>query len=393
MVTGLDRIIAEQITQTLAQVVAAPRSGPTWGKLGLVFQAYDFKAEARFCFTQAERFDPHEPRWPYYHGGLLLAEAREAAIPKLKRAIEQKGPDIARLRLAEALAEQGEWEAAEGQYRELLRGQADHAAAWLGLAQLRYARDRLPESADCLDRCLADTHTAKSAYALLATIRQRLGDAPDAETATRIATSLPPDQKWPDPYAREAAQYRIGRQAWLEQAQQYLRQGRLDEAAPLIERVLTEYPEAAEGWLLLGRLRLLQKDLAVAEQALSEHLRRTGDSVDGQMQLGLVLLYQQRNAEAAACFRKVVALKRGSAEAYYNLGLAQSRQGQRDEALQSFYEALRLKPDAGEPRLALADLLSRAGQKEEALAQLRRGLELNPADQRLKQRLEKGLRP
>jgi tetratricopeptide (TPR) repeat protein len=392
ILTELDPAIAEQITHTVAEVRTSPHSGATWGKLGLVFQAYDFRAEARLCFMQAERLDPQQPRWPYYHGELLLAEATEAALAKFKRAVEQGAPDVARLRLAEVLAEQGHGEAAEVQFRQLLGAQADHAAAWLGLAKLHYARGRLQESADCLDRCLADVHTAKSAYSLLATIQERLGDATAAETA-RIAASLPPDQKWPDPYALEASHYRVGRQAWLDHAQHLLRQGRLDEATPLITRVVAEYPTAAEGWLLLGRLRLLQKDLAAAAQALREHLQRAGDSVDGQMQMGLVLLYQQQNGEAAACFQKAIALKHGSVEAHYNLGLAQTRQGQYDAAMQSFQEALRLKPDAAEAHLALADLLTRAGKKEEALAQLRHGLEVNPADPRLKQRLQQAQRP
>jgi tetratricopeptide (TPR) repeat protein len=391
--TSLDPAIAEQIAHTVAVVRAAPHSGATWGRLGLVFQAYDFRAEARFCFAEAEQLDPREPRWPYYHGELLLPEATEAAIAKLKRAAELGAPDVARVHLAEALVEQGQWDAAEAHFKQLLSAQADHAAAWLGLAKLNYARGRLQEGADCLDRCQADVHTAKSAYALRATIQERLGDAPAAETSTGIARSLPPDQKWPDPYALEAMPYRLGRQAWLDHAQQLLRQGRFDEATPLIVRVVKEYPEATEGWLLLGRLRLLQRNLAAAEQALREHLRRAGDSIDGQMQLGLVLLYQQRNEEAAAYFQTVIALKPGSVEAHYNLGLAQTRLSQPDQAVQSFQEALRLKPDAAEPYLALADLLNRAGKREEALAQLRHGLEMNPTDPRLKQRLQQAQRP
>src|SRR6266700_2265025 len=78
--SGVDRVVAALIDQTVAEVRVSPRSGATWGKLGMVLQNYDFKAEARYAFSQAEQFDPRQPRWPYFQGAMLAALDSQQAI-------------------------------------------------------------------------------------------------------------------------------------------------------------------------------------------------------------------------------------------------------------------------------------------------------------------------
>ena len=78
---GFEPMIISQVDKAVAEVRAAPRSGLAWGGLGMVLQAHEFTAEARFCFEQAERFDPAEARWPYLLALLLGRKTPPARSP------------------------------------------------------------------------------------------------------------------------------------------------------------------------------------------------------------------------------------------------------------------------------------------------------------------------
>lgn len=388
---GLDHAVATQITQALNEVRATPRSDKAWGKLGLALQASEFKTEATFCFAQAERFKGQEPRWPYFQALLLMQEHPDEAIAKFRRAVElsRDQPDTPRLRLAQLLAERGNHNEAGRHFKELLRVYPNHGPSRLGLAKLSSAQGRPQESTEHLKSCLEDPYVAKSAYLLLATVQQRLGNARAAQGATGIAATLPSDQLWPDPYASEAATFEVSRQTLVDRALQLGKQRRIDEALPLVTRVVKEYPDEPEGWLLLGRLRLQQKDCTAAEQAIRRHLDLSPESVNGYAQLGMALLCLERYADAAECFQKALQLKPDFGEAHFNRGFALSRMGNGLDAIQSFREAIRCSPNFIDAYITLADLLSQTGQKAEALTWLNRALELDPSDERARILMER----
>src|SRR5262245_14610995 len=75
-----DPEVARAVETARAAVVAAPRSGLVWGKLGMVMAVHSFDMEARVCFAEAERLDPADARWPYLHGMILRADAPVKAV-------------------------------------------------------------------------------------------------------------------------------------------------------------------------------------------------------------------------------------------------------------------------------------------------------------------------
>src|SRR5262249_59746552 len=113
----LDTGSAALIQRHLDVVRASPESGAAWGQLGAFLASFEFRAAARQCFVRAERLDPTQPRWPYLHGRLLWSEGVRAALDELRRAATLCGtqPDAPRLRLAQWLAEAGQWEAAQAE--------------------------------------------------------------------------------------------------------------------------------------------------------------------------------------------------------------------------------------------------------------------------------------
>src|SRR5947209_3700073 len=67
---GASKEMTEAVEEALQAVRRQPRSGRTWGVLGMVLTANGFNQQAIECLAQAERLDPQEPRWPYAHGVL-----------------------------------------------------------------------------------------------------------------------------------------------------------------------------------------------------------------------------------------------------------------------------------------------------------------------------------
>jgi tetratricopeptide (TPR) repeat protein len=394
-VVGLDPEVAKLIQSALDEMRRAPRSGAAWGKVGSVLIHYEFIEETRRAFQQAEKLSPQDPRWPYLHAILLMTHDSAAAVPKLERAADlaRDRPDVARLRLAQFLAERGRGDEAEKQFQALLRLRPDHPLALLGLARLNQTRGRFQESTNLLARCLHDPHTAKSAHAFLATAQRALGNAPAAEAAAYRSLSLPADLPWPDPFWDEAAAYRVGRKARIEDATALLDQGQFAEALTIFSGVARDYPEDDEAWYLMGWAHNRQQRPAEAERALREHLRRSPRSPKGHAQLAVALLSQRRHAEALKVLEAAVKLKTTWRELHYNLGYACAQLGRVDEAIGHLRNALAQDPNYLPTYTALAELLLQRGEREEAGRLIRQALDLDPSDPRaqaLLLRVERG---
>jgi tetratricopeptide (TPR) repeat protein len=392
---GADPAVVAAVKQAAARVRQAPRSAGAWGELGLVLLSHDFRAEAVSCFTEAERLDDREPRWPYLCGVTLALGEPKAALPQLHRAVELVGEteDAPRLRLAETLLGQGETEEAAQHFRRILERHPETANPFADYAQLGLARVAFDSGDEAggwerLEHCVVRPFTRKAAHALLAEVRERQGDAAAAAREMAQAEDLPTDVPWPDPFLDEVEKRRVGKQGLFAQADRLLDQGQVEEAGALLEQGVLEYPDAAEAWLLLGRVQLRRQNTASAESALRTAQQLAPDLVDTQFYMGVVLALRQDNRAAAACFRTATELKPDYALAQYNLGRCLLQEGDEPRASAAFRAAVRCKPHYAQAHAALGELLARAGRKDEAVEHLRHALALDPADPGPRQLLE-----
>src|SRR5206468_3085144 len=69
--TGIDPAVARIVEEARLAVRQTPRSAAAWGRFGQVLAVHGFTDEASLCFTQAERLDPQDVRWPYYQAHFL----------------------------------------------------------------------------------------------------------------------------------------------------------------------------------------------------------------------------------------------------------------------------------------------------------------------------------
>src|SRR5262249_53584377 len=156
------------------------------------------------CYTQAERFDPENPRWLYLHGAEVLADNPSEGIALLRRALARARPASVRsvvlFRLALVLIENGDLDEAEAHLpaRRPLDGGEGGARTHFALGLLAIAREDRAAAREHLGQVANYPACQKRACGLLATLA-----GPDREEVRRHrqrADQLPPDLPWPDPF-------------------------------------------------------------------------------------------------------------------------------------------------------------------------------------------------
>jgi tetratricopeptide (TPR) repeat protein len=380
--TGFDPAITAAIDQARQAVLSSPRSAEPRGRMGMVLLAHEVRAPARECFAQASALAPREPRWPYYLGLAEQVDNPMAAATHLERAVElfPEGEPGPRLKLADTLLNLGRLEEAEAHYRRVRRRDSNSAPAALGLGKLANAQGRPTDSVIFLDAARDNPATRKAAYRLLVNVNQKLGRTNEAGQAARILAELPDDVALADPFYAEVEQLKTGEKAWTDLADEWIKTGRLMDAAPLLEKTVQAYPKSDRALFFLGRVRLRLGDSAGAEAALSRAVELAPDSVEAQMQLGVLRLTKGRPKSALPCFRAAIRAKPNLAEGWFNLGLSLGTEINRAESMAAFREAIRLKPNLIEAYLGLAVALRADGQNLAAAEELHRALNLQPEE-------------
>jgi len=386
--TEADPAVVAAIEAARRDVRWSPHSAAAWGHLGELLRAHGYVPESNFCFAQAERLDPGDPRWPYLQGIGVQSADPEAAIGHLERAVARCGntPDAPRLTLAEVCLQQGRLDEAEGHFRQVLQDDPGNVRAHLGLGRSALERGNPRDAVAHLERSAASRLTEKASRVLLAQAYQQLGDAAAAGRERARALDLPADPPWPDPFLEEVVSLMIGKHARLSRLQTLHLQGREAEARELAAQVEKDYPDVY--WLVEGREQTRHGNLLAAEQALRKAVELAPDSVDAWFDLGTVLVQLRDLAGAADAYRKATELEPAYGPAYLQLGRCLDGQGDRAGALRAFQAAVRYMPQQAEAHRELGALLAREGRTEEAAAELRQALRLQPADSKAKELLE-----
>lgn len=380
--TGFDPAITGAIDQARQTALSSPRSAEARGRMGMVLLAHEVRAPARECFSQASALAPREPRWPYYLGLAQLVDNPMAAATNLDRAVQlfPEGETGPRLKLADTLLELGRLDEAEAHYRRVHQRDSNSAPAALGLGKLANAKGQAADAAKFLDAARDNPSTRQAAYRLLLNVNQKLGRTNEAEQAARILAELSNDVPPADPFYAEIEQLKTGEKAWIDLADDWIKNGRLMDAAPLLEKTVQTYPKSDRAMFFLGRARLRLGDAAGAEAMLSRAVELAPDSVEAQMQLGVLRLSRGRTKSALPCFRAAIRAKPNLAEAWFNLGISLGTEINRAEGMAAFREAIRLKPGLIEAYLGLAVTLQANGQNRAAAEELHRALDLQPEE-------------
>ena len=160
--------------------------------------------------------------------------------------------------------------------------------------------------------------------------------------------------------------------------EELLRQGRVAEAMPLLERTLQLKPESAQARCNLG-VALLQRgqvEPALREFTLATQLQP--ELAEAHKNLSDVFILQGRMHDALLAAQRAVALDPNFAEAENDLGNALLNEGRVDEAIGHLQKALTLQPTFPNALNNMGVALIAKGRIPEATALFRRTVEILP---------------
>lgn len=156
-------------------------------------------------------------------------------------------------------------------------------------------------------------------------------------------------------------------------------QGKLDEAQAHYETALRLKPEFVEAWYNLGLLEAKRGRPAEAVRDYETALRLRPDHAESHLSLGTLLAAEHRGEEALAHFRAAVRAAPENADAHFNLAFALNGIGDYAGAAEHYAEVCRLHPEDAEARSNQALALLCAGQMARAAELYREVLRVRPA--------------
>jgi tetratricopeptide (TPR) repeat protein len=409
---GKDTPVQQAIAEAMSQVRWHPRSGPAWGQLGQVLQVHSFGTQAIYCYEQAQRFEPANPRWPYLTGVIWLPDA-EAALPHLRRAAElaartDRDNSAPRLKLAEALLRTGRLTEAKAQFERVLEDEPKNPRANYNLGVLAVSENQPAAAIAYLIKSRPSPVSRKKSCFQLALAQRVLGQASGsedhsaslalAEKYSQEAAAAPEDRAWHDPYLQEINLLTAGRSYYYQVIAEMQQQKRYPEAIKLMEQVVEQFPDD-DSYLELTQLLIAAKEYAKAETAARQTLQLRPDKVQGHYFLGVALFRlglhigphdaRGKFQEAEGHLAKAVELMPNHPLAHIYRGRCLRYLDRHADAAAAFRAALRHNPRQTEAYVFLSNLFSEDGKAGEARAVLEEGRAALPENADIRKALER----
>jgi tetratricopeptide (TPR) repeat protein len=169
-------------------------------------------------------------------------------------------------------------------------------------------------------------------------------------------------------------------------AYSYLLQGKSQDAAKTLQKLLAQDGKNPDGLKLMGLTLYFYKEYTLAEKELSAAL--TLQPTDERALYALGRVYQEQNnfPPAIQCFKRLIAHDPYYYRAYVNLALCYEAQGKIGEADATFKAAeqvaSKVNPSYDWAYSNHAEMLIRQGQTDEALQYVEKAVQLNPRSAR-----------
>lgn len=365
-----------------------PALGEAYGRLGMLFHAYQEWDRAVPAYGNAEALDPGQLRWPYYRA--LVERMRgdlEAAQRAVARALEiDPGYFAARALAAEIRLAQGEMQAADAAFAELLERDPTLVSAWVGRAKIALARRSPEEALGYLREALAREPDGSE---ILYLVGQAYAARGDRETARRFLAAVPRRN-----IMRESVELgdtlraEIG--ALVVGSRSHTREGVLAAVRENYRLALVEFEQAlavAPG-LTTARfgkalVHYQLKDFERSRQELEDLLADHPDHVNAIELLGSLELAEGDLDEAERLLRRALELDPLAERSHDELGELLRRTGRAAEALEHYELALQTAPAMAEAHFGRSVALLALGRAAEARAALERSREALPGSRAL----------
>jgi tetratricopeptide (TPR) repeat protein len=161
----------------------------------------------------------------------------------------------------------------------------------------------------------------------------------------------------------------------------YIREGRFQEAEPLLTEYVKQHPKSSWGWYALGYSLGAQQKVGESMKALARSLELDVKNAEAHKMMGRTLIVIGRFDMAQLEFEEAIRLKPDSAELHYNLGKLFSMQDNWEPARKAFEEAVQLDPSNVQAVDGLGFALEALGDDDGAVARYQKAVALNREQQ------------
>jgi rhomboid protease GluP len=131
-------------------------------------------------------------------------------------------------------------------------------------------------------------------------------------------------------------------------ASQLLRQGKVDEAIPELQRALQHEPNNIEIHWYLAHAYMMKSQHSQAESELQRILALDHNNNAARYNLGMVYINQGKLADARKTFMDMLTLNPKDADAHHGLGALASAEGNHESAVAEYKQAVELDPEDGD---------------------------------------------
>ncbi|HLO47452.1 MAG TPA: tetratricopeptide repeat protein [Kamptonema sp.] len=165
------------------------------------------------------------------------------------------------------------------------------------------------------------------------------------------------------------------------EAENYLVQGKLDEAISCYQKVISLDPNIAENYRHLASIWTKKGNSEAAAECWYQALTLDPNwaTADEHITLGNTLVAQGKLDKAIICYNKSIELNPKIAIAYHNLGEILTSKNQWEEAISNYRKAIHLNPDSSAAsHCGLGKAFAGKGQLEESISCYKQAIEIEP---------------
>ena len=346
-------------------VVSTPDSAAAWGRLGHVYLAHEWRAEATQCYRNAAKIEPGASQWHYYLGRAVDNDPVKAGNA-FAQAIELDATYApTHIHYANALKNSGKFKIAGQHFERALELAPRNPFSELRLGQLALSAKQFETARDHLQRALALNPKQSEVHAALAQACLALGDK-DAANRHAQASQMPTKyNEMPDPLYEEVARTGVSKFWFTLRGRQYFMARDFDRAVEQLAVVVSDGEKNPLIWYLYGVSLLGTERYKEAVAALEHALSASRDN-DHQNQKDLLKIYNSLavahgragNQERAEPYlQKALALNPASIRAMNNLAFYYAENDRNlDEALNLARKAAEVGPEDGGHPMSLDTL-------------------------------------
>ena len=352
--------VRPRVKQLYDEALKNPSDASANGQLGMFLHAYNFDAEAAVCYRRAHMLAPSAFDWVYYLGLAQGGYGEFAeATATLRQALHQNPKYLpAQLRLGEYLLASGKWQEAAQFYGAMVARHPDRAEAYYGLGRVKAVRNDLNGAADLFRKACNLFANFGSAHYGLAQVYKRLGKMDLALEQIALyekSGTLAPDL--PDELLDHVRALSTNTDDQLSSGLKLAKEGRLEEAAGVLEEALEKNPRFSEAHIkLIGIYGQLRQPLK-AEEHFQAAVHLEPRNPESYFNRGLVLASQEEFAEAESSFRKVLEINPQYLGARLNLGSMLEAQGKLSDAMAEYRKVLDQNPEDAQAQFGLGRIL------------------------------------